>query len=134
MAYLIGISLAIAISTFATFVGFDRNRAFYPTVAMVVASYYALFAVLGGSPRALAAESVVIGGFILLAVLGFKLTLWFAVVALAAHGLFDFAHAHLIANPGVPPWWPAFCASYDVVAAAYLAWLLRHRKADERPT
>jgi hypothetical protein len=31
----------------------------------------------------------------------------------------------VIDNPGVPPWWPAFCGAYDVAAAVYLAWLLR---------
>ena len=30
----------------------------------------------------------------------------------------------LVANPGVPDFWPAFCGAYDVTAAAYLAWLL----------
>jgi hypothetical protein len=26
----------------------------------------------------------------------------------------------------VPGWWPAWCLAYDVGAAAWLAWLLRH--------
>jgi len=51
--------------------------------------------------------------------------LWIVAVALAAHGLFDAIHGQVIANPGVPGFWPAFCASYDVVAAIYLAWLLK---------
>jgi hypothetical protein len=36
----------------------------------------------------------------------------------------DFFHARLVANPGVPVWWPAFCLTYDVAAAGYLAWRL----------
>jgi len=36
-------------------------------------------------------------------------------------------HGQLIADPGVPVWWPAFCASYDITAAAWLAGLLRVR-------
>jgi hypothetical protein len=47
------------------------------------------------------------------------------VVALAAHGIFDLAHAAFISNPGVPHWWPEFCLTYDVTAAVYLAWLLK---------
>jgi len=43
---------------------------------------------------------------------------------LAIHGLFDVFHNQLIANPGVPVWWPQFCFTYDVVAAGYLAYLL----------
>jgi hypothetical protein len=42
--------------------------------------------------------------------------------------MFDSVHGELIANPGVPAWWPAFCLAYDVTAAAYLAWILSRRK------
>jgi hypothetical protein len=64
--------------------------AFYPTVTIVIASYYALFAVMGAS----------------------------------THALVHLTHGRIIANPGVPSWWPAFCLTYDMTAAAYLAWLL----------
>jgi hypothetical protein len=125
MAYLIGVVLALAVSLFARLVGLDRDRAFYPTVMIVIAALYGLFAVMGGAPAELAGEWVAMGGFILLAVLGFRLNLWFVVAALFAHGVFDFFHGHLVANPGVPAWWPAFCGTYDVTAAACLAWLVR---------
>ena len=78
-------------------------------------------------------ECVFIDGFVLVAVLGFKLNLWWVAGALFAHGVFDFFHGHLIANPGVPVWWPGWCLSYDVTAAGYLAWLLRRSKGPERP-
>jgi hypothetical protein len=70
------------------------------------------------------AESAVAGVFILLAVIGFKKSQWFLVVALAGHGVFDLMHHLLIDNPGVPDFWPGFCMAFDVVAAAYLAVLL----------
>ena len=47
---LIGTGLALAVAVGAGAAGLDRDRAFYPTVLIVVASYYDLFAVLGGSP------------------------------------------------------------------------------------
>jgi hypothetical protein len=125
MAYLIGVVLALAVSLFARFVGLDRDRAFYPTVMIVIAALYGLFAVMGGAPAELAGEWIAMGGFILLAVLGFKRNLWFVVAALFAHGVFDFFHGHLVSNPGVPAWWPAFCGTYDVTAAGCLAWLVR---------
>lgn len=124
MAYLIGVVLAVAVCALATIAGLDRDRAFYPTLTIVIASYYGLFAVMGGSTRALMQESVVITGFFLIAIVGFKRNLWLIVVALAAHGVFDFVHGNVIADPGVPAWWPAFCLAYDVVTAAYLASLL----------
>lgn len=124
MELLVGAVLALSVGLSATFLGLDRDRAFYPTVMIVIASYYALFAVMGGSIHALAVESIVIVAFLGASIAGFRTSLWLVVAALAAHGLFDFIHGQIIANPGVPPWWPPFCLSYDVVAAAYLAWLL----------
>lgn len=128
MEYLIGILLALAVSGGATLVGFDRDKAFYPTLTIIVASYYALFAIMAGSTSALLAESIPIGLFILAAGIGFKRTLWVAAAALIGHGLFDFVHGHVISNPGVPVWWPMFCMSYDVTAGLYLAWLLMRNR------
>ncbi len=125
MALLVGALLAFAVGLFATAIGLDRDRAFYSTVTIVIASYYALFAVMGASTHAVVLESVVGTVFLVVAVLGFRSSLWVVVVALAAHGAFDLAHGRVISNPGVPSWWPAFCLTYDVTAAAYLAWLLK---------
>ena len=121
MALLIGAVLAIVVGLMATGVGMDRDRALYPAITMVVASYYVLFAILGGSTPALWIETVVALVFVALAMAGFRGSLWLAVAALGAHGLLDLVHGRLIANPGVPAWWPPFCMSYDVAAAAYLA-------------
>jgi hypothetical protein len=59
---------------------------------------------------------------------GFKRSPWLVVAGLAGHGVFDFFHGGLIANPGMPVYWPAFCGTYDVAAAVFLAWLLRGGK------
>lgn len=124
MGYLIGSTLALVVAFFASFVGLDRDRAFYPTVMIVIALYYALFAVMGDSLQALAMESVAIVVFVIASVAGFRLSLWFVVAALAGHGVLDLFHGRLIPNPGVPSWWPEFCSAYDLMAAAGLAWLL----------
>lgn len=121
MAYLIGVVLAAAVGLLATVVGFDRDRAFYPTVLIVIASYYVLFAVAGAGVTAMGIEAGVMLLFAALAIAGFKRSLWLVVGALAAHGVFDWFHTPLITNPGVPMWWPQFCLAYDVVAALYLA-------------
>jgi hypothetical protein len=125
VALLVGALLAITVGLMATAVGLDRDRAFYPTVTIVIASFYALFAVMGASTHALLLESLVGAVFLAMAVSGFKSSLWVVVVALAGHGVLDFAHDRVISNPGVPLWWPAFCLAYDLAAAAYLAWLLK---------
>jgi hypothetical protein len=134
MALLIGIVLALTIALFASLVGFDRERSFYSTVLAVIGGLYGLFAVMGGSMHTLLLESIPIAGFLLLSVLGFKFSQWFLVAGLVAHGVFDFFHGHVIANSGVPSWWPSFCGSYDVTAGAYLAWLIRRRGAPKAST
>jgi hypothetical protein len=125
VALLVGALLALSVGLFATAVGLDRDRAFYPVVTIVIAFLYSLFAVMGNSTQALVRESLVGAVFVALAVAGFRRSLWLVVVALAAHGVFDSIHGAIISNPGVPAWWPGFCLTYDVTAAAYLAWLLR---------
>jgi hypothetical protein len=87
MALLVGALLAFTVGLFATVSGLDRDRAFYPTVAIVIASYYSLFAVMGGSTRALLLESLVAGAFLAGAVLGFRSSLWVVVITLAAQPL-----------------------------------------------
>jgi hypothetical protein len=128
MALLIGVLLALAVGVSATRTGLDRERGFYTTVTIVIAGLYGLFAVMGGSYQALMIESLVGVVFVVVAIVGFRSSLWLVVAALLLHGLFDFARGAAINNPGVPPWWPHFCLTYDVTAAAYLAWLLQSKR------
>lgn len=125
MPILVGAALAISVGLLATVVGLDRDRAFYPTVMIVIALLYVLFAVIGGSTDVLLVEALVAAAFIAAAIWGFRSSLWIVVIALAAHGCLDVFHGRVIANRGVPIWWPQFCATYDIAAAAFLAWLLR---------
>jgi hypothetical protein len=125
MATFIGVVLALLVSVFARAVGLDRDRAFYPTVLAVIAVLYDLFAVMGGSTRALLLEMAVGAVFLAAVAVGFRRSLWLVAVGLFAHGVYDFAHPWLFANPGVPAFWPGFCAGYDVMAAAWLAVALR---------
>jgi hypothetical protein len=118
--FLVGVGLALAVGALATRVGFDRERSFYPTVLMVVGSYYVLFAAEGSAPSILACEAVGMALFVVAAVVGFRSSLWIVVAGLLAHGIFDAVHGHILANAGTPAWWPAFCGTYDVTAAAYL--------------
>ena len=87
---------------------------------------------MGESTHALVVEAVVAAAFLAVAIVGFKYSLWLVVVALAAHGILDLFHGRVIANPGVPAWWPAFCLAYDGVAAGYLAFLLLCRVVGAR--
>ena len=128
MHFFIGIILAAAVAALARWGGMDRDRSFYPTVMMVIASIYVLFAAIADSPMVLVAESLIGAAFIALAFAGFRRSLWLVVVALAAHGIFDYFHPHVFHNPGVPVWWPDFCMAYDIAAAVFLGLHLRQPK------
>jgi hypothetical protein len=84
MEYLIGLMLSLIVAGFASIVGFDRDRSFYPTVLIVIASYYVLFAVMGASGRTLIIEIFAASVFFLFAVLGFTRNLWWPSLALLA--------------------------------------------------
>jgi hypothetical protein len=130
LPYAVGLVLSVGVAIFARYVGFDRDRAFYPTVLIVIASYYVLFAVMSGSIGTVVLESGVMALFGIAAVAGFKRSAWIIVGALAVHGIQDAVHGQIITNAGVPAWWPAWCLAYDVGAAGALAWFLMRGDVD----
>ena len=127
MEYLIGLVVALVVFGGSTVIGFDRERAFYPVVMIVIAACYILFAAMAASTSVLMLECLAAAVFMTAAAIGFRASLWLVVAALAGHGVFDIFHHYIIENPGVPSWWPGFCMAADVAAAAYLAVLLKKR-------
>ena len=125
----IGLCASVVVALVARVVGFDRDRAFYPAVLIVIASYYVLFAAMSGSTAVVVRELIVMAPFVAVAVAGFRGSAWLVVIGLAAHGVQDAVHGQLSANAGVPAWWPAWCLAYDVGAAAALALLMRREQS-----
>jgi hypothetical protein len=141
-ALIVGVVSALAVGLFAGVLRLDRERGFYPTVMMVIALLYVLFAAIGGSAHAMVFDGLIAVGFIIAAAFGFKKSQWIVVAALAAHGFMDIFHKEIVENPGVPAFWPWFCSAYDVTAAAWLGWglwrsssrpLLSHADSSSRP-
>lgn len=123
MEYLVGVILGVVVAGFAKVIGFDRDRSFYPVVMIVIASYYALFALMG-EPHHFTLEIEIAVGlvFAAFAALGFKRNMWLVAAAIAGHGFYDFfVHHALVTNPGMPVWWPGFCGTIDIVLGAWLA-------------
>jgi hypothetical protein len=127
MEYIVGVALALFVCGAASLLGMDRDRVFYPTVLIVVASYYVLFAVMDGSHRVLRVEIAIAAVFAALAVVGFKRNLWLVVGALAGHGVLDFVHHALVQNTGVPSGWPGFCLAFDLSAALFVGCVVAFR-------
>jgi hypothetical protein len=132
MSYLIGISGALGVALIGTVGRFDRDRGFYPTLLMVIASYYLLFAAIGGSVSALWTEAGILAVFVVIAMWCIRSSLWIVVAGLTAHGVFDWFHAALPVDAGAPNWWPTFCLAFDITAAAYVACLITSGRIPSR--
>ena len=104
MPILVGLLLAVGVAALGRFTRFDRDRSFYPTVLMIIASYYVLFAVMGDSSRALGWELAVALVFSTIAIVGALPAPVLVGVGIMAHGLFDLVHDGLVENAGVPTW------------------------------
>ncbi len=116
----------------AHLLGFDRDRSYYPTLMIVIASIYILFAVMAVPASALWPEAIAAMVFIALAIAGHRWSLWLVVLALLGHGVFDMVHPHIIANAAVPSWYPAFCGAADLVLSAALAALILRGRLSAR--
>ena len=46
----------------------------------------------------------------------------------ALHAFYDLYHERLVANAGVPDWYPLLCFGYDLAVCAYLLWHLNGRR------
>jgi hypothetical protein len=137
MPYLVAVVLALLIVAVTRVSGMDRDRALYPVALIVIGSYYVLFATMGGSTPSIITETIGAMVFLAIAVIGFRVNLWIVALAIVGHGLFDFfVHPHLVTNPGMPAWWPAFCGTIDVALGILIAILLsrgvvRARRVDQ---
>jgi hypothetical protein len=124
MEFIVGIALALFVCGSASLLGMDRDRVFYPTILIVIASYYVLFAVIDGSHTVLLSEIAFSAVFTGIAVAGYKRNLWLVAGALAGHGVLDVFHHTLVHNTGVPRGWPGFCLAFDLTAAVFVGCVL----------
>lgn len=127
MEYIVGIALALFVCGAVSLLGMDRDRVFYATMVIVVATYYVLFAVIDGGHKVLLSEIAIAAVFTVVAVVGFKRNLWLVAVALAGHGVLDFFHHALVQNTGVPRVWPGFCMAFDLTAGVFFGCVLAFR-------
>ena len=127
IAALTGVAVGVLTIIFARVI--HGQRRVYALGLLTLPSLYALFALSAGDHNA-SVKEMMYGLPYLIAGLAFAFVsvrqsamivgaLWIL------HGLYDLVHGQLIANAGVPRWYPAFCFSVDVVIGAYVLWLSR---------
>lgn len=120
-----GVVLAVVLALSARLTRFDLDRSFYPTILIVIATYYVVFAFMSG--EAIWAEIVAASVFAAFALAGVYFLPVLVGLGIVLHGAFDFIHPRIIDNGGVPSWWAAFCGSVDVVLGTWVIWLARRR-------
>ena len=131
MEYLVGIVSAVVLAVFSRFSGFEKDRSFYPTVLIVIGFLYVLFGAIDGRMSVVLTELVFALVFSSIAVFGYSKSCRIVGFGIAAHGVFDFVHALLIEDAGVPIWWPGFCGAIDIMLGLYVAALGCPRTAKE---
>ena len=94
--------------------------------------FYMLFALMVGDIGAMALEFAYGLPFFVLGVLCFKRGFkgsGFVVIALwALHAAYDVYHHLLVANAGVPFWYPALCLGFDMMMVIYLLRLVTRQR------
>ncbi len=106
--------------------GMLSERSGAAVLLVAVAVFYPVFAAAEGDFVALALHLAIFAGFTFLALRAYHKGLFLLAGGLIGHGIFDIM-AGLIATPG-PGWWPAFCASFDIVAGVMILQLIQSRK------
>jgi len=86
----------------------------------MIAGIYIGFAVADGRPKVIAAESVVVVGFVIASAAAVTLTPWLVVALYTAHGAKDLwqHRTHFVRGTR---WWPPFCLAVDFTVAAIVA-------------
>jgi hypothetical protein len=105
------------------------ERWLYSIGLLVLPTLYALFALRAGDRAVSIAEMLYGTPFLLAGLLFAFVSIRHSAIAVGLfwilHGLYDVIHGRLLANAGVPSWYPVWCFSVDVVVGAYLLWLSR---------
>jgi hypothetical protein len=86
----------------------------------LIAAVYIGFSVADGRGAVIAVETCVAAVFVVVAAVAVTGSAWLLVAGLAGHGLKDLWQ-HRTGFVADTRWWPPFCATVDVVAAALIA-------------
>jgi hypothetical protein len=119
---LIGAALAAATVFVLARAGMLRSG-IVALVLIAIAGFWPLFAVASQDDGQILLHIAIFAAFAAAAVFSDRIGIAGLAVALIAHGILDTA-LFTTAHPG-PLWWPAFCASYDVVFGGMLLVSLR---------
>ena len=122
----VGVALAVVMAVIARITRFDIDCSYHATVLIVIANNHVLFAFI--AKEAILPE--LFGALLFSSIAALGVYSWTPLIGIGIllHGAFDLIHSHLIQNPGVPPWWPAFCGGVDIVLGSWVIYLTQTGK------
>jgi len=118
------VGAAVGVLTIVTARLLRGERWLYSLGLPVLPGLYAMFALLAGE-RAVSVQEMIYGApFVVAGFLFLFVSVRNSAVAVGVfwllHGMYDLVHGRLLANPGVPVWYPVFCCVVDVVVGLYV--------------
>lgn len=129
--FIIGVVLTAMLLLISVMTGLARERGVYPVTLMAIALFYIVFAFEHGGPTEIIVQSMIGILFFLLAILGYKTSLYIVAAGLIMHGLFDMAYSGVASNPS-PEWWAPLCLAIDVVLGVFLIFSIKIEKVENR--
>lgn len=94
-----------------------------------IASFYPVFAVASGDPLAILLHVAVFVTFAVLSVRAYHRGLHLIAGGLIAHGFFDISVG--VIHVTGPLWWPAFCATRDIISGVLILRLMQTGKLSQ---
>jgi len=121
------IGIAIALSAIAIARALRWQHWYYSATLILLPLVYGAFA-MGVGAGNIAVNELLLGIPFLavgagLMVRGFRRSAIIVGCLWLSHGAFDLFHDLLLSNPGVPSWYPALCAGFDLSVGSYVLWL-----------
>ncbi|MDH5377211.1 MAG: hypothetical protein OEX00_02675 [Gammaproteobacteria bacterium] len=119
MVYFFAIATFIALVLIAG--KWRDHKLYYAAVLVGIALFYLAFAAIEPSLELFLKEAGFVAIFSLIAIFGRRHSLQLIALGIFTHGLFDFYHDMFFVNPGVPSWWPVYCAVVDILLGLWIA-------------
>ena len=97
------------------------ERLYLSLVLIVIALIYVAFGIYDGDKTHLREELIGLALYGSFAMLGQKQSVWWLVVGMVGHALWDWAHQPQMLEGYVPNWYRNYCILVDLLLAGYIA-------------
>ena len=97
------------------------ERLYLSVVLFVIALLYVAFGLHDGDPKHLREELIGLAIYGSLAAIGYRRSIWWLVIGIGGHALWDWAHKPDMLEGYTPSWYREYCILVDLLLAGYVA-------------